>query len=96
MRAVEKKVPFNVSKIVKHPFRGGQITDVVEKTIPSLRDLDYAVFVVHASESCLTFNEDSRYGKLYGALKRQTGLGKSSVYFQVSLDSILMVFSRNA
>ena len=76
IRAVGKKVAFNVLKIEKHPFRGGQITDVVEKTIPRLRDLDYAVFVVHASESCLTFNEDSRYGKLYEALKRQAGSGK--------------------
>ena len=73
MRAVEKKVAFIISKIEKYPFRGGQITDVVEKTIPNLRDVDYAVFVVHASECCLTFNEDSRYGKLYGALKRQAG-----------------------
>ena len=78
LRAVEKKAAVNVSKIVKHPFRGGQITDAVEKTIPSLRaDVDYAVFVVDASECFLTFNEDSRYGKLYVALKRQAGLGKS-------------------
>ena len=76
LRAVEKKVAFNISKIVEHPFRGGQIADVVEKTIPSLRDLDYAVFVAHASECCLAFNEDSCYGKLYEALKRQAGSGK--------------------
>ena len=76
LRAVGKKVAFHI-KIEEHPFRGGQITDVVEKTIPSLRDVDYVVFVVHASECCLTFNEDSGYGKIYGALKRHLGLGKS-------------------
>ena len=65
-----------ISKIAKHPFRGGQITDAVERTIPSLRDLDYAVFVVHADECCLAFNEDTSYGKLYRALKGQAGVGK--------------------
>lgn len=77
LKAVEKKVAFKISKIVKHPFTCGQITDEVEKTIPSLRDMDYAVFVVHAHECSLSFNDDSGYGKLYGALKRQVGLGKS-------------------
>ena len=65
-----------ISKIAKHPFRGGQITDAVERTIPSLRDLDYAVLVVHADECCLAFSEDSSYGKLYSALKGQAGVGK--------------------
>ena len=77
LKAVEKKVAFRISKIVKHPLRGGQITDEVEKTIPSLKNMDYAIFVVHANECCLSFNEDTSYGKLYGALKRQAGLGKS-------------------
>ena len=77
LKAVEKKVAFKISNIVKHPFRGGQITDEVEKTIPSLVDMDYAVFVVHAHECCLAFNEDTSYGKLYGALKRQAGQGES-------------------
>lgn len=88
LKAVEKKVAIKISKIVKHPFSGGQITDEVERTIPSLTDLDYAVFVVHADECCLAFNEDTSYGKFYGALKRQAGLGKSYVYFQVGLDSV--------
>ena len=76
LKAVENRIPFKISEIVKHPFRGGQITDEVEKTIPSLKDVDYAVFVVHAHESSLSFNEDSGYGKIYRALKKQTSSGK--------------------
>ena len=69
MKAVE-------NKIVKHPFGGGQIANEVEKTIPSLKNMDYAVFVVHAHESSLSFNEDSGYGKIYRALKKQAGSSK--------------------
>lgn len=84
LKAVENKIPFKISKIVKHPFRGGQITEEAEKTIPSLKDVDYAVFVVHAHESSLSFNEDSGYGKIYRALKKQSGSGKL-----VTLDHVI-------
>lgn len=87
LRAVEN-VPFKIFKIVPHRFKREKISDVV-KTIPAL-SMDFAVFVVHASESCLAFNEDSGYGKLYEALKRRAGSGKSYVYFQTSLDSVLI------
>ena len=89
LRAVEKKVAFKILKIVPHLFKREKISDVV-KTIPSL-SMDFAVFVVHASESCLAFNEDSGYGKLYDSLKRRAGSGTSYVYFQMSLDFVLMV-----
>lgn len=93
LRAVEKKVQalkvaFKILKIVPHRFKREKISDVV-KTIPAL-SMDFAVFVVHASESCLAFNEDSGYGKLYEALKRRAGSGKSYVYFQMSLDSVFI------
>ncbi len=76
LKAVEKNVAFKISKIEKHPFSGSQITDIAEKTIPSLRRMDFAVFVVHAHECSLSFNEDSGYGKIYAALKKQAGSGK--------------------
>lgn len=88
LRAVKEKVAFKSLKIVPHRFKREKISDVV-KTIPAL-SMDFAVFVVHASESCLAFNEDSGYGKLYEALKRRAGSGKSYVYFQMSLDSVLI------
>lgn len=78
LRAVEKKVAVKILKIVPHPLKRKEINDVV-KTIPAL-SMDFAVFVVHASESCLAFNEDSGYGKLYEALKKRAGSGKSYVY----------------
>ncbi|XP_078380117.1 uncharacterized protein LOC144663053 [Oculina patagonica] len=73
LTAVEKNVAFKISKIEKHQFSGSQITDVAEKTIPNLRGLDFAVFVVHAHECRLSFNEDSGYGKIYTALKKRAG-----------------------
>ncbi|KAL9963904.1 hypothetical protein ACROYT_G027459 [Oculina patagonica] len=39
--------------------------------------MDYAVFVVHADECLLSFNEDSGYGKIYRALKKQAGLDEN-------------------
>lgn len=75
LRAVEKNAAIKISKIVKHQFSGRQINDLVEKTIPNLRDMDYAVFVVHAEECVLSFDEDSGYGKIYAALKKRAGSG---------------------
>lgn len=77
LKVVEKKVAFKISQVVKHKFRGGQIAGLVEKTIPNLKGIDYAVFVVHAHESSLTFSDvDSGYGKIYEALAKRTGSGK--------------------
>ena len=50
LKAVEKKLVVKTSfKIVKGYFSGGQISDMVNETIPNLK-MDYAVFVVHAGE----------------------------------------------
>ena len=76
LKAVEKNVAFKISKIEKHRFSGGQINDVVEEKIPNLRGVDYAVFVVHAHECSLSFNDDSGYGKIYAALKKRANSGK--------------------
>ena len=76
LKAVKGKVPFKILKIKRYEFRRGQIEEIVAQTIPNLRTVDYAVFVVHAAEACLSFSDDSGYGKIYGALKEQTGSGK--------------------
>ena len=76
LKAVERNAAFKISKIVKHQLSGREIKNAVEKTIPNLRGMDYAVFVVHADECTLSFNEDSGYGKIYRALSKQVGLGK--------------------
>lgn len=68
--------------------------DVVEKTIPNLRGLDYAVFVVHAHECSLAFTEESPYGKIYKALKKRAGLGKFSIYVQVSSGIVKFIMFR--
>ncbi|XP_022804644.1 uncharacterized protein LOC111341874 isoform X2 [Stylophora pistillata] len=74
-KAVKKKLAVRTSfQIEKHYFSGGQISDMVNKTIPKLK-MDYAVFVVHADECCLSFSEDSGHGKIYEALKKRTGSG---------------------
>ena len=76
LKVVEKKVSFKISPIKKHQFRREQIANMVDQTIPKLKTVDYAVFVVHAGEGCLSFNEDNGYGKIYEALKKRTGSGK--------------------
>ena len=80
MKAVEKKLAVKTSfKIEKGYFSGGQISDMVDETIPKLK-MDYAVFVVHARECCLSFSEDSNLGKIYEALKKRTGSGRLQIY----------------
>ena len=80
LKAVEKKLAAKTSfKIEKGYFSGGQISDMVDKTIPKLK-MDYAVFVVHARECCLSFSEDSNLGKIYEALKKRTGSGRLQIY----------------
>ena len=76
LKAVKGKVPFKILQIKRHEFKRGQIEEIVAQTIPNLRTVDYAVFVVHAAEACLSFSDDSEYGKIYEALKKQTGSGK--------------------
>lgn len=80
LKVVEKKVSFKISPIKKHQFRREQIANMVDQTIPKLKTVDYAVFVVHAGEGCLSFNEDNGYGKIYEALKKRTGSGKGKVH----------------
>nr|XP_058946161.1 uncharacterized protein LOC131774155 [Pocillopora verrucosa] len=85
LKAVKDKVPFKILKIKRHEFRRGQIEEIVAQTIPNLRTVDYAVFVVHAAEACLSFSDDSEYGKIYEALKKQTGSGEK-VFIVISGD----------
>ena len=70
LRAVEKKVDFKIA-IEKHSEKTATILEI----IPELK-MDYAVFVMHARDSSHTFSEDSD-GKIYNALKRRTGSGRS-------------------
>ena len=84
LKAVEKKLVVKTSfKIVKGYFSGGQISDMVNETIPNLK-MDYAVFVVHAGECCLSFSEESGHGKIYEALKKRTGSGRLQIYLEQS------------
>ena len=72
LRAVEKKVDFKIV-IEKHSKNTAAIVEI----IPKLK-MDYAVFVMHARDSSHTLSEDSD-GKIYDALKRRTGSGRSFV-----------------
>lgn len=84
LKAIEKKLVVKTSfKIVKGYFSGGQISDMVNETIPNLK-MDYAVFVVHAGECCLSFSEGSGHGKIYEALKKRTGSGRLQIYLEQS------------
>ena len=76
LKAVKGKVPFKILQLKRNEFRREQIEDIVFLTVPNIKTVDYAVFVVHAAEACLSFSDDSGYGKIYGALKEQTGSGK--------------------
>ena len=76
LKAVKGKVPFKILQLKRHEFRREQIEEIVFLTVPNLKTVDYAVFVVHAAEACLSFSDDSGYGKIYGALKERTGSGK--------------------
>ena len=76
LKAVKGKVPFKILQLKRNEFRREQIEEIVFLTVPNIKTVDYAVFVVHAAEACLSFSDDSGYGKIYGALKEQTGSGK--------------------
>ena len=52
------------------------MTQLSDKTVPGLDEMDVAVFVVHAHESRLSINEENAgigYAKLYRALLEKTG-----------------------
>ena len=76
LKAVKGKVPFKILQLKRNEFRREQIEEIVFLTVPNIKTVDYAVFVVHAAEACLSFSDDSGYGKIYGALKERTGSGK--------------------
>ena len=76
LEAVKGKIPFKILHIKTHEFRREQIEEIFVSKITNLGKMDYAVFVVHAAEACLSFSDDSGYGKIYGALKERTGSGK--------------------
>ena len=76
LKAVKGKIPFKILHIKTHEFRREQIEEIFVSKITNLGKMDYAVFVVHAAEACLSFSDDSGYGKIYGALKERTGSGK--------------------
>ena len=77
LKAVKGKVPFKILQLKRHEFRRKQIEEIVFLTVPNLKTVDYAVFVVHAAEACLSFSDDSGYGKIYEALKKRTGWGRT-------------------
>ena len=68
------KLGFEFS-VEKHYFSLSEMPELSSKKIPSLQ-MDVAVFVVHAHESCLLINEDNAgtgYMKIYRALLQATG-----------------------
>lgn len=73
LKAVKGKVPFKILQLKRHEFRREQIEEIVFLTVPNLKTVDYAVFVVHAAEACLSFSDDSGCGKIYETLKKRTG-----------------------
>ena len=73
LKAVKGKIPFKILHIKTHEFRREQIEEIFVSKITNLGKMDYAVFVVHAAEACLSFSDDSGYGKIYEALKKRTG-----------------------
>ena len=61
--------------VEKHYFSLSEMPELRSKKIPSLQ-MDVAVFVVHAQESCLSINDDNAgtgYMKIYRALLQATG-----------------------
>ena len=77
LKAVKGKVPFKILQLKRNEFRREQIEEIVFLTVPNIKTVDYAVFVVHAAEACLSFSDDSGYGKIYEALKKRTGWGRT-------------------
>ena len=71
----EVKIRFTVNK---HNFRLREMSEMSETVIPGLK-MDFAVFAVHAHESCLLINTDDAgvgYTSIYKALQRATGESK--------------------
>lgn len=78
IRSVQEKIPFTFT-VSKHYFSLRDMSKLCENTISKLH-IDFAFLVVHADESCLSFNDskvESGYTKVYRALLDATG--KSSL-----------------
>ena len=78
LNAVEEwlKAVAKSSNVVFHYFSLSEMTQLSDKTVPGLDEMDVAVFVVHAHESRLSINEENAgigYAKLYRALLEKTG-----------------------
>ena len=74
MVEVDEKYGLNIS-VEQIYFGLSRMAEVCETIIPT-RQIDYAIFVVHANESWLSINEGNagiRYAKLYQALLQKTG-----------------------
>lgn len=74
IRSVQEKIPFTFT-VSKHYFSLRDMSKLCENTISKLH-IDFAFLVVHADESCLSFNDskvESGYTKVYRALLDATG-----------------------
>ena len=64
-----------LESVEQHYFPLAKMSEMSNETIPGLQ-MDLAVFVVHARESCLSINEPNAgigYAKIYKALLQATG-----------------------
>ena len=64
-----------LESVEQHYFPLAKMSEMSNETIPGLQ-MDLAVFVVHAHESCLSINEQNAgigYAKIYRALLEKTG-----------------------
>ena len=71
----DAKMQFTVHK---RNFRLREMSEISETVIPGLQ-MDFAVFAVHAHDSCLSINTNdtgSGYTSIYRALQRATGESK--------------------
>ena len=88
---IRRKLNFDIElPIAKNYFPLSKMSEMCETTIPKLRQMDFAVFVVHAHESRLSINEDNAgigYAKIYRALLKATG--KSSQKAEVRERAIM-------
>ncbi|CAH3119328.1 unnamed protein product [Pocillopora meandrina] len=73
-KKLSEKLSIHVEPVEKHSFRLDQMSEMVDKI--RTQEMDMAFFVVHASESRLSINEDNAgigYAKIYRALLQATG-----------------------
>ena len=79
LMVTKPRLGFEIS-VQQHYFPLAKMTEMSNETIPGLQ-MDMAVLVVHAHESCLSINEERTgigYAKIYRALLQKTGEKRSS------------------